>query len=82
MGSPHLQNRNCTMGCVTSRTEIQLGSVRPWEYSENGTVKSLSLSELSDLRKVLIDSRRSDLGILETKAEWRSESVGCVEEVL
>ena len=70
------------MGCTTSRTEIQLGNVRPWEYTENGVAKSLNLGELNDLRKVFIHSRWLYLEILGKEAAWGSESVGCVEEVL
>ena len=57
MGSPQLQNRIFAMGCITSRTKIQLGSVRPWEYSENGVVKSVSMKEIDNLREVSIDSK-------------------------
>lgn len=40
------------MGCTTSKSDIQLGSIKSWEYKVNGKAKSISEEELQTLRKV------------------------------
>ena len=40
------------MGCTTSKTDIQLGSIIPWYYMENGETKDITLEELKRKREV------------------------------
>ena len=40
------------MGCTTSKSDIQLGSIKAWDYKVDGKAKSISEEELQTLRKV------------------------------
>lgn len=40
------------MGCTTSKSDIQLGSIKAWDYKVDGKAKSVSEEELQTLRKV------------------------------
>ena len=43
-----------SMGCVTSKTDIQLGNVDPWFYMENGERMDISEEEVNRKREVKI----------------------------
>ena len=40
------------MGCITSKSEAQLGAIKPWDYKVNGEKKTITEEELQNLRKV------------------------------
>ena len=40
------------MGCITSKSEEQLGAIKPWDYKVNGEKKTITEEELQNLRKV------------------------------
>ncbi|CBK24033.2 uncharacterized protein [Blastocystis hominis] len=45
------------MGCTTSKSDIQLGSIKAWDYKVDGKAKSVSEEELQTLRKKFWESR-------------------------
>lgn len=53
------------MGCQVSKTDIQLGKVDPWMYTENGQIKSVDEEYLNKKREVCFLYSLLLLGVLE-----------------
>ena len=64
LGSHYLEQN---MGCQVSKTDIQLGKVDPWMYTENGQIKSVDEEYLNKKREVCFYYSLLLLGILEKR---------------
>lgn len=53
------------MGCQVSKTDIQLGKVDPWMYTEDGQIKNVDEEYLNKKREVCFCYKLLLLGILE-----------------